>query len=156
MQDVLTDLEQVNVICAKALQTVVDGAEDGSTRKATLIDIVLGLRHARVVSDTWLFTERGEALGEDDHLLARDVVLLESLADDGLGGAVGVNVCLEVSEDIFRKWSIVKASEECLISFETWALPLALCVQWMTYQCPKCLDHDHRQLSEGGVPVRCS
>lgn len=50
---------------------------------------------------TWLLADGPVALAEDDDLGARDVVLLQGLADDDLRGAVAVDVgrvpCVEAA-----------------------------------------------------------
>ena len=80
------DLQHVHV-GAEALDARLDGVEDGLARQAGAV----GHRLAEVV----LLVLRGageEALGEDDELLARDLVLGDGLGDDLFGAAVAVVV----------------------------------------------------------------
>jgi hypothetical protein len=43
-------------------------------------------------AETGVFTDGAETLCEDSELLTREVVLLDSLADDFFGDAVGVDI----------------------------------------------------------------
>jgi len=77
------DLKKVDVIGIETFQASVHGAEDGTTRKTALVDVVLAFCQIGVNPDAWLFTKCCETFRENHHLLARDVVFLECLADDG-------------------------------------------------------------------------
>lgn len=90
---VAVDLEDVDVVEAKALEALVDRVEDVLAREAVAVDIAgrdrvldLGRVRVRVVGD-----DHGE-LGENDEVLARDRVLLDCLADETLAVAVRVDV----------------------------------------------------------------
>ena len=69
------DLEQVDVARLEPAQRRVDGIEDRGARETVLVDVVTGAselgRHAR----PGRLADGEEALGQDNDLLARDIVL---------------------------------------------------------------------------------
>ena len=88
------DLKHID-ICAETLDALFDGIKDVLATETDLVD------HPAIVCRDGCDTERGiflvdaeVALGKEDKLLARDVVLLDSFGDDLFGDAVGVDVGL--------------------------------------------------------------
>lgn len=88
------DLEDVDVVEAEAPERGVDGGEDVLAADAPAIDVAALVRvldrrgvDGRVVGD-----DHGE-LGEDDEVLAREVELVDGLADETLRVAAAVRVC---------------------------------------------------------------
>lgn len=88
------DLQKIDVRRVKAAQTGLDLVEDGAARESTLVDIVTRVLElwVEVRLDREVLRDKAEALGKDEDLVPRDVVLLEELADDAFGLAVRVNV----------------------------------------------------------------
>ena len=88
------DLQHVDV-GAQPLDASVHRVEDVLPRQSDAVDeagvVASGRRDGRL---TALIVHAEEALGQDDHAVTRDVVLLQRLADDLLGAAVGVDVGL--------------------------------------------------------------
>jgi hypothetical protein len=72
-----------------------------------LVGVVLQHRQLLAVVDTsqaWVFANNAEAFGEDDELVARKFVLLDRLANDLLGDAVGVDIGCEERHYGNTKW----------------------------------------------------
>lgn len=89
------DLQQVDVTCAQALQTRVYGVEDGRPAQTALVDVVFALPDLFGVLDMRdgrFFADNAKAFGQQDQLLARDLVFLDGRADQLFGDAVGVDV----------------------------------------------------------------
>lgn len=89
------DLQHVDVR-PQAPHTGVDRVEDVLPRQPDAVDPdgpVVGGAGGDGGGAVAVLVDAQEALGQDDDALARDVVLLEGLADDLLGAAVGVDVC---------------------------------------------------------------
>ena len=89
------DLQQVQVRRVEAGERGLDGGEDGLPREAALVDVVLALPDLLAEVDVphfGLLADDAVAFGEDDELVARDVVFFDGFADYGLGEAVGVDV----------------------------------------------------------------
>lgn len=63
------DLQEIQVIGAQSVETGIDGVKDGGTRKATLVDIVLGATNLvgpSDVTDARFFADDTIALGQED------------------------------------------------------------------------------------------
>jgi hypothetical protein len=96
------DLQDID-ICAETLNASINRIKDmlarktGTVNKWTVVSRRCG--NGREVS---LIVDTEETLGENHHAIARDVVLLQSLSDNLLGFAMGVNIGL-VAED--QRWS---------------------------------------------------
>lgn len=63
------DLQEIQVIGAQSVETGIDGIEDGGTREATLVDIVLGAANLvgpSDVTDARFFADDTIALGQED------------------------------------------------------------------------------------------
>lgn len=89
------DLEQVDVRGVEPAQRRLDLVEDGGARQAKGVLVVLGRFKGGArdkVAGLGLLAHGPVALGENNDLFARDVVLLNGLADNLLGHAVGVDV----------------------------------------------------------------
>lgn len=81
-------------ISAQALHAPLDGVEDVLSRQADTINpwsVVDG--ESGCVDRSSGLVDVVEAFGEDDDVLARDVVFFEELAQDLLGRSVGVGIC---------------------------------------------------------------
>lgn len=79
------DLQQVDVVRVQSLEGLVDCVKYGSTRKSTLVGVVLDLRQLLGVlnsSELWLFADVAVAFCQDDQLLAGQIVLLDRSAND--------------------------------------------------------------------------
>jgi hypothetical protein len=89
------DLEQVDVVHLQTLQARIDRVENCLPTQATLIYVVYGLFHLWVthVIDLGRLPHSSKALGQEDKLVAGDVVLLHGIANHLLRTAIGVDVC---------------------------------------------------------------
>lgn len=89
------DLKHID-ICAETLDALLDGIEDVLAAETNLVDHLAIVCGDRCDSECGIFLVDAEvALGEEDKLLARDVVLLDGFGDDLLGDTVGVDVGLK-------------------------------------------------------------
>lgn len=88
------DLKDID-ICAQTLDASIDGVEDMLARQSGAIDkwTVVGSR-GRNGREVALVVDAEEALGENDHAVARNVVLLQGLSNNFLGFTVGVDIGL--------------------------------------------------------------
>lgn len=88
------DLQDVD-ICAQTFDAGINCVEDMLARQSGAVDewtvVGSGGRDGRELA---LVINAEEALGQNDHAVARDVVLLQSLSNDFLGFAVGVDIGL--------------------------------------------------------------
>lgn len=88
------DLQHVDV-SAQPLDASLHRVEDMLPRQSDAVDEVAVVAPARRDGRLApLIVDAEEALAQDDHAVSRDVVLLQRLADDLLGAAVGVDVSL--------------------------------------------------------------
>lgn len=86
------DLQHVDV-CAQALDALLYRIEDVLPTETNLVDGLAVVRRGEGdVAAEIRFVDAEVAFGEEDDLLARDVVLLEGFADDALRPAVRVDV----------------------------------------------------------------
>lgn len=89
------DLQQIDVVGVEAGERVVDLVEDRRARQEAAVNVVLGARErvaVQVVPHLGLLADPPVALGHDDHLVARDVVVLERPPHDPLARPVRVHV----------------------------------------------------------------
>ena len=90
------DLQEVHVVRLHSLETLVDGSKDGRPTETSLVDIVLTLLDLGWEPDMqniWLLSNSTIALGEQDELVTRYVVLFDTATDHLLRHAVAVDVC---------------------------------------------------------------
>lgn len=89
------DLKYID-ICAEAPDALLDGIEDVLAAETDLVDhLAIICRDGRDTECGIFLVDAEVALGEENELLARDVVLLDSFGNDLLRDTVGVNVGLE-------------------------------------------------------------
>lgn len=89
------DLQQIHILGIQTRQRLIHSREDGIAAQTTTVDVVLGLRNVLAVqnaADVGRLADVAVAFGEDDKFVARDVVFLDSFADDFFADAVGVDV----------------------------------------------------------------
>lgn len=89
------NLQQIQIGRAQALETGVDGIENGSAAQTALVDVVLtplDLFGVLDVHDAGLLADGAETFGQQNQFVPGDLVLLNRLADHLLGNAVRVHV----------------------------------------------------------------
>ncbi len=89
------NLQQVHVLNVHALQRGLNSREDRSSRQTALVDVILGLGDLLAVGDganIGSLSNVTKAFGENDQLMARDVVLFDRLSNDFFAYAVGVDL----------------------------------------------------------------
>lgn len=90
------DLQDVDV-CAQTFDASIDGVKDVLAREAHTVDecsvVLCGGGDGRELA---LVIDAVEALGQNYHAVARDIVFLQGFSDNDLGSAVGVDIGLVI------------------------------------------------------------
>jgi hypothetical protein len=110
------DLEHID-ICAETLDALLDGIEDVLAAETNLVDHLAIVYRDGCDTECRIFLVNAEvALGEEDKLLARDVVLLDGFGDDLLRDAVGVDIGLEqLSATVLRYDMVLRTVSHVLM-----------------------------------------
>lgn len=85
------DLQEIEIVRLQALQAGIDRVEDGCPAQAALVYVVFAALQLLTISDVHdagLLADSPKALGEQHQFLARQVELLDGLADQDLRDAV--------------------------------------------------------------------
>jgi len=89
------DLQHVDIRCIQPFERSLNLVEDGGAGQAKVVDVVFGLGNMGAEkrgAQVGCLADGKVALGHDDHLVARNVILLDGFADNDFRGAVGVGV----------------------------------------------------------------